>query len=103
MSPFLCPFTSCPVRSSSSAVSFCSVSSEAVLWRCFFVRARLCLPSELAAQILSTISPPPLRVPFSLPPSPLLSLGALGIASLYYSGCQLACDGLLRFLCQLVL
>merc|ERR1712194_736406 len=44
----------------------------------------------------------PLRVPIPLPPSPLLSLGALGIVSLY-SGCQLACDGLLRVLCQLVL
>ena len=40
MSPFLCPLTSCPVRSSSSAVSFCSVASEAVLWR-YFV---LCSP-----------------------------------------------------------
>merc|ERR1711935_257436 len=49
-----------------------------------FFRARLCLPSELAAQILSTISPPPLRVPIPLPPSPLLSLGALGIVSLLW-------------------
>merc|ERR1712194_111313 len=55
-----------------------------------------CQPLLSFACVLSTISPPPLRVPIPFPPSPPLSLGALGIASLY-SGCQLACAGLLRF------